>query len=233
MNKSETIAKLTTALCQAQAEIKGAHKDSNNPFFNSTYADLSSVWDACREPLLKHGLCVIQAMDIADTGVVIETILCHVSGEWISGRLKMVPVKNDPQGIGSAITYGRRYALAAMVGVAPEDDDGEGAMGRIKDAPKKGDGRPVSGLPAKASADEPPADVRETLKKELFDYCDGNAIIMAKTLRDISIFGESGKENWIKNINDRVSEKWCGKALANLRKLVVEVPPDNNDDVPF
>ena len=129
MEMSDTIAKLAVALCKAQKEIKGAVKDSKNPFFKSDYADLSSVWDAIRVPLTSNGLSVTQLMDIAPDGVIIETVLLHESGEHISGKLFMKPVKNDPQGIGSAITYGRRYGLQAIAGVCPEDDDGNKASG--------------------------------------------------------------------------------------------------------
>lgn len=127
--QSESIAKLAEALSKAQGKIKGASKDTANPFFKSKYADLASVWDACREQLSAHGLSVIQTTDNAPEGVCVVTTLAHSSGEWIRGKLTMQPVKNDPQGVGSAITYARRYALAAMVGVAPEDDDGNAASG--------------------------------------------------------------------------------------------------------
>jgi len=131
MNKSETIGKLAEALSKAQGMMKGAVKDSENPFFRAAYADLASVWDACREPLSKCGLSVTQTTRIADNGdPVIITTLLHSSGEWMSGELLVKPVKNDPQSVGSAITYGRRYALSAIVGIAPEDDDGEKAQGR-------------------------------------------------------------------------------------------------------
>ena len=130
MKKSDTIGKIAVALCLAQKEIKGAIKDSSNPFFKSTYADLASVWEAIRKPLTDHGLSIAQLTDEHPEGVVIETILMHESGEWISGRLYMKPIKNDPQGIGSAITYGRRYGLQAITGVCPEDDDGNKASGR-------------------------------------------------------------------------------------------------------
>jgi len=131
MNKSETIGKLAEALSKAQGMMKGAVKDSENPFFRAAYADLASVWDACREPLSKNGLSVTQTTRIADNGEpVIITTLLHSSGEWMSGELLVKPVKNDPQSVGSAITYGRRYALSAIVGIAPEDDDGEKAQGR-------------------------------------------------------------------------------------------------------
>lgn len=129
--KSETIGKLAEALSKAQGMMKGAIKDSENPYFRSAYADLSSVWEACREPLSKHGLSVVQTTEISGAGEpIIVTTLLHSSGEWISGELLVKPVKPDPQSIGSAITYGRRYALSALVGIAPEDDDGEAAQGR-------------------------------------------------------------------------------------------------------
>lgn len=131
MQKSESIAALGAALAVAQGLIKGAAKDSANPFFNSKYADLSAVWDACRGPLSANGLAVVQlpATKITenDLEVIVTTILAHSSGEWISEELSAIPAKSDPQGIGSCITYLRRYALAAVAGVAPEDDDGNAA----------------------------------------------------------------------------------------------------------
>lgn len=128
MERSETIGKLAEALAKAQGAIESAKKDTKNDFYKSKYADLSSVWDACRKQLSENGLAIAQTScgDEPDK-VVIETLLTHSSGEWIKGKLCMRPVKSDPQGIGSCITYARRYSLAAMVGVAPEDDDGNAA----------------------------------------------------------------------------------------------------------
>lgn len=128
--KSESIKELAAALSKAQAEIKGAAKDSDNPFFKSRYADLSAVWDACREPLTKNGLAVSQFPSADGPKVTVETILMHESGEWISRDLTITAKEDSPQAIGSAVTYARRYALAAVAGVAPEDDDGEAAEGR-------------------------------------------------------------------------------------------------------
>lgn len=134
MNKSETINELATALSKAQGQIKGAAKDASNPFFKSKYADLSSVWEACREQLSSNGLSVIQLPETSDSGIIIETMLCHSSGQWVSSSYTMPVSKLDAQAVGSAITYARRYALAAMVGVAPEDDDGNDAA---KNPPEK------------------------------------------------------------------------------------------------
>lgn len=132
MKRSKEIGELAKALAAAQGELKHPKKSSENPFFKSRYADLSAVWDACREPLSTHGLSVVQTTVPHETGVVIETMLVHVSGQWITGHLVMTPKDRGPQALGSAITYGRRYGLQAIVGVAPEDedDDGNAASGR-------------------------------------------------------------------------------------------------------
>ena len=132
MNKSESIIELAKALTKAQAEMKGAVKDSSNPFFKSSYADLSSVWDAVRIPFTKQGLSFVQAVNFDANfpdHVFVETTMLHTSGEYISGVIGMKPVKSDPQSVGSCITYCRRYGLQALSGVAPEDDDGNAASG--------------------------------------------------------------------------------------------------------
>jgi|SRR6478609_6667344 len=138
MNQSQDVNELFSALSKAQATIKGALKDSTNPFFKSKYADLESVWEACREPLTVHGLSVVQTTEFsADAGIYVVTTLGHASGQWIKGTLPIMAIKQDPQGIGSAITYARRYALAAIVGIVQVDDDGESAMGTVSSAPER------------------------------------------------------------------------------------------------
>lgn len=173
MKKSNEIGELAKALAKAQAEITGASTDSANPFFNSKYADLHSVWNAA-EPIHKYGLSVVQTMGYHKDGVGITTTLLHESGQWICGY-QVVPIKkpaskvvkdymdargkgenaelsefeqksilsmlseSDPQSVGSAITYGRRYALAAILGIYQVDDDAETAMQRKKkENPKAG-----------------------------------------------------------------------------------------------
>ena len=135
MNKSDDIKELALALSKTQSILKGAIKDTNNTFFKSKYADLASCWDACREPLAANGLSVVQ-MPCNDTpdSVALETILMHTSGQWISSVFSMPVSKHDAQAVGSAITYARRYALAAVVGIAPEDDDGNLASGKSETA---------------------------------------------------------------------------------------------------
>jgi ERF superfamily len=129
--RSNDIAELSKALTNAQKEIIGAVKDSQNPFFKSSYADLSSVWDAIREPMSKNGLSVSQSIGFVQSEDVfhdtLTTTLMHSSGQWIDSTMMLKPVKNDPQAQGSAITYARRYSLAAIIGCPQIDDDGNHA----------------------------------------------------------------------------------------------------------
>ena len=159
MDKSESIENLAKSLIKVQSKLKGARQDSKNPFFNSKYADLSSVWEACRGLLAENELAVIQTTDIGENHqLVVETILVHSSGEWISGQIPMILAKQDPQGIGSAITYGRRYGLSAIVGICPEDDDAESAMNR-----------PDSSAKPKAIIPKPkPQDTKTKILMEVF-----------------------------------------------------------------
>jgi len=124
MNKSESIQNLAVALSAFQGVLAGAKKTADNPFYKSKYADLGQIWETVRDLLSMNGLSVCQVSVPSDNGTVaVETILMHTSGEWISGITTLNLVKNDPQGAGSAITYARRYGLAAILGVHQEDDD--------------------------------------------------------------------------------------------------------------
>jgi hypothetical protein len=131
---SDTVNELAAALAAAQAAMGNARKDSENPHFRSAYADLASVREACIGPLTANGLSVLQSPRTVQTeaglSVELETRLLHTSGQWLSDVLTVPVSKADAQGVGSAITYARRYSLAAFAGIAPEEDDGEGAVGR-------------------------------------------------------------------------------------------------------
>lgn len=131
MNTSPEINELAAALASAQGEMAHASKDRSNPAFKSKYADLASVVDACREPLSRHGIAVLQPPDVSmiDGGVIVrvETRFVHKSGQWASTEIVAWVADAKAQSIGSAITYLRRYGLSAMAGVAPDDDDGNGA----------------------------------------------------------------------------------------------------------
>ena len=129
MNQSATIGALAAALAKAQAAFKPALKDAANPFFKSKYCDLAGAIESCRDALSANGLALVQSTDAGDK-MVLHTTLLHASGEWISSTYPITAVKTDPQGIGSAVTYARRYSMMALLGIAAEDDDGEAAHGR-------------------------------------------------------------------------------------------------------
>lgn len=130
-DRSEQINELNAAMAKAQGEIGPALKESVNPHFKQRYADFNSVWNACRGALSKNGLAVYQRVMPKEGAFLLETMLAHTSGQWISSFFPIVPQKNDSQGFGSALTYMKRYALASLVGVSADvDDDAESAVGR-------------------------------------------------------------------------------------------------------
>ena len=142
MEHSDKITTLAPALVKAQADIKAAIKDSTNPHFKSKYADLAAVIEAVKAPLLAQGITFLQGVSDAPDGVAVETMLLHQSGEWMSSTCRIPASKQDAQGYGSAITYGRRYGLQALTGLPAEDDDGNAATAA---APAKSAITPNSG----------------------------------------------------------------------------------------
>lgn len=119
---------IAAALVKAQRAFGPALKDKNNPAFRSKYADLGACIEAVQEALNSNGIALLQQTREDATGVTVETVLLHESGEsWTSGPLHVPAAKQDPQGYGSALTYARRYSLMAACGIAPEDDDGNAA----------------------------------------------------------------------------------------------------------
>ena len=132
MKQSETIIELSKAMAKAQDEMGGAVKNSNNPFFKSSYADLTSVIKAIKEPFANNGLSFVQFPISAPDHIGITTRLMHESGEWLESECFLPLTKADPQSCGSILTYCRRYALSAMCGIPAVDDDAEMAMVRGK-----------------------------------------------------------------------------------------------------
>ena len=119
---------IATALVKAQKAFAPALKSSTNPHFKSKYADLSACVEAVVDSLNANGIFLNQQTSESDSGVIVETVFIHESGESLScGKLHVPASKQDPQGYGSALTYARRYSLMAACGIAPEDDDGEAA----------------------------------------------------------------------------------------------------------
>jgi hypothetical protein len=128
---SETLGEIAPALVSALAEIGGAKKGKVNPQFKSRYADLESVILASKDILAENGLALVQFPTDCVGGVLhLETVFIHKSGEWIGAEMGIALGKIDPQGVGSALTYARRYAQMAALNMPAVDDDGEAAMGR-------------------------------------------------------------------------------------------------------
>lgn len=136
MERSESIKEIANALCKFQQEVGKVKKDSKNPYFKSKYASLADILDVIQKPLSECGLSIMQMPKGENE---LETILMHNSGEWFLSSYAMRPVKNDPQSIGSCITYQRRYAISSILNLNIDDDDANKASNlqvNTADAPK-------------------------------------------------------------------------------------------------
>jgi hypothetical protein len=182
MTHSDSIAKIASALVKAQGELNAVPKDGTNPHFRSKYATLHGIVESTRDTLRKHGLAVVQTFAQTDgTYIDLTTTLLHESGEWLQGTLTMRPSKADPQGLGSAATYARRYALSAILGIVTDDDD-DGNMASQPSAER--------GLQAKpAPADDKPwlnaVDKKGVLTEKGFEVVKFLSENAGKTLADI------------------------------------------------
>jgi hypothetical protein len=124
---------IATALVKAQKAFGPALKTATNPHFRSRYADLAACVEAVMDGLNSNGIALVQQLSESDTGVIVETVFIHESGEMLNcGKLHVPAVKHDPQGYGSALTYARRYSLMAACGIAPEDDDDNAASRKVE-----------------------------------------------------------------------------------------------------
>lgn len=169
MDKSDSIKEIAIAMCEVQASMEAANKSSDNPFFNSKYADLSEVLRCIKGVLPSKNLSFMQ-MPSFESGVVsVETIVMHSSGEWISSTSSSPVSKQNPQGVGDAITYLRRYSLAAIFGLAQKDDDGNSNSEQQSNNKPKDDGKPwyddpdyqadLAGMTAAVRGGTPPDDI--------------------------------------------------------------------------
>ena len=173
MQTSETLGKFADALAKAQGTMKAATKNATNPHFGNKYADLDAIMSACRAALSAHGIAVNQFVTAVEAVVTVTTRLTHTSGEWVASSLPVRARDASPQSIGSAISYGKRYGLAALAGVvADEDDDGETAQGLA--APKAAKTLPAPSSPSPGPGPEVTAAranlrvISEAQRKRLF-----------------------------------------------------------------
>lgn len=184
MKTSLTIAELATALCKAQGEMGGAHKDSANPFFKSRYADLASVMKAIRLPFASNGLSFVQCPITTAEGVGVTTRIIHSSGEWIESTLILPVAKMDAQAYGSCLSYAKRYSIQAMAGVPSTDDDAELALGRASAPPAKVVG-PEAAAELKTALEATGSDVGKFCKAFAIDNVD--SLPMAQFARAMAL----------------------------------------------
>ena len=188
---------LYAALVKCQTQIKVALKDSKNPHFKSSYADLTSVMLACKDALAANNLAVLQLSRIHESGTpVLVTRIIHSSGEHVEGEFPLVcKDPNDPQKLGSAVTYARRYALAAALGITADDDDGQAASSHAappapKAAPVQATGNVMAELFTKAGLKYPDA-LEEAIGKSMKDWSE-----VDKTLARDAIKQLQGGKSW-------------------------------------
>ena len=246
-NQSATIGTLAGALAKAQGEMKAAVKDSANPFFKSSYADLAAVWDACREPLSKNGLAVIQTTETMDDLVIVFTTLAHSSGEWVRGALALRPTKSDPQGFGSAITYGRRYGLMGIAGIAPEEDDGNAAPAHpptpVQSSQKRLPLSPTKALEAEAAkvrAEKAKATLDQAQIKHIYALADEFKVPAEAAKEFLSSIGYAKLADVKREDFDRVC-KWFSSTPPPVDPVTGDLPfpdvdiddtTDNGNDLP-
>ena len=189
MQTSESINELAAALSKAQGQFATASKDAQNEAFKrgnkaSRYADITAVWEAVRKPLSDNGLAVIQQPSRVENGIAITTQIMHASGQWMRFDPLVVPMmKQDAHGVGSATTYGRRFALCAALGiVADEDDDGNAASGKD---PSNGNSE-ISGQASPGTRPLSKPDARPEYKKLVDEF---------KAIQDTNELAQWGLQN--------------------------------------
>lgn len=225
-DKSDSIGQLSAAMAQAQGAFDSVTRDSTNPHFRSKYASLAAIWDSIRPVLAKHGLAVVQFPKYANGVVELTTILMHgESGEWLSETSGAPIGKADAQGVGSALTYLRRYSLSSVLGIVTEDDD---------------DGNAAS-APAKQTAQAKPANVPKerddtklissaqniacaninSLAKFIAEASDGTAVDAIKAASEFT-----NADGEVQSFTDPLkikSERWLQTTYGKLKKRAIEL----------
>ncbi|NBR66818.1 MAG: ERF superfamily protein [Actinobacteria bacterium] len=212
MRTSENINELALALSKAQGQMESAKKDSTNPHFRSKYADLAAVVEAIKKPLTDNGLSYLQGFGWDEHGaLIVHTRLLHSSGQWVESDLRVRPVKDDPQGVGSAVSYGRRYALQSLVGLTADDDDGNASS----TAPRKAEA--TNGYAAKdrkdpaAPVDSAKAAALTSLSKTLGEVNKANPRLMPFLATDHSEKAAAHRRGLVGQV--------LGQAVSDIREL--------------
>jgi hypothetical protein len=206
MKMSETITELAMALSKAQGQIDDASKDGINPAFRSKYADLAAYRAVIREPLAVNDLAIVQLPRTMPGYVAVETVLMHKSGEFISETLEIPVSKFDAHGIGSGITYGRRYGLMSILCLASVDDDGNAA---------------VEKTPAAAKKNEP--------KKS--EYSDKEIADLARTMKAVAEQGMAALSSKWRSLDQSQRDVFDSEAVADLKKIAAAVDASKKEEV--
>ena len=206
MKMSETITELAMALSKAQGQINDATKDGINPAFRSKYADLAAYRAVIREPLAVNDLAIVQLPRTMPGYVAVETVLMHKSGEFISETLEIPVSKFDAHGIGSGITYGRRYGLMSILCLASVDDDGNAA---------------VEKAPAAAKKNEP--------KKS--EYSEMEIADLARTLKSVAEKGMTALSSKWRSLDQSQRDVFDPEAVADLKKIAAAVDASKKEEV--
>lgn len=210
MKTSESISKIASALLQAQKAITFAAKDASNPFFKSKYADLPTVIDAIKPALNEAGIVFIQSATPSESGMLaLTTRLIHESGEWLEDVATAPLQKNDPQGYGSAITYLRRYSLAAFTGLYQDDDDGQAAS-----QPGKGIHKPTQNENYQPSGEELKFlnEIVENVLSYKDDYISSNNYLIKMNL-------DNDEKTWVWDKLDSKTRSGIKKANAVIKEI--------------
>lgn len=229
---SAQVDKIFEALAKAQGKIENATKSASNEGFKrgnkaSTYATLADVFEACRAALTENGIAVIQAPYNAGQDIGVATILGHGSGQWMKAKLQVKPTAYTAHGAGSVITYLRRYILSAMVGVAPEDDDGNAAsLGAPAAASARGAGQAkpaaaTQAAPAASGDQAAPQDIDEASRKEeaaaAYRALRGGIAAAPHTTALSSLIEEYTRNGKLTKLRE-FSEKGYDEIMASVRK---------------
>ena len=211
MKTSEQLNELADALAKAQGEIKNAKKDSKNPHFKNDYASLESVLDEVRPAFCKHGLSLFQSPRSDESGHWLDTRLLHKSGQWIEETMRLILFKVDMQGLGSAITYARRYSASALAGIHQTDDDAQAAVAKPLTASPAVINKPAQPTPAVAPKPAPVAG--DVLVRAVITYSERDLPKLAGFKWDCD------RNNWVKKVSKKDMESFKFKVEEMSEQL--------------
>lgn len=205
------------AFAKMQAEIRPAIKDSTNPAFRSKYADLAAIWEAIKQPLANHGFSVIQVPQFEGDSIWLRTMVLHSSGEFIEGRYPLRPVKQDPQGYGSALTYARRYSISAMLGVVADIDDDGNAASTAPNPQREG----LHNSPTFTKEQQAPAETRAPLTPQAWAQMGIDRIATFNSREELEAFEDKYQDKIVR----------LAESIPDMHRKLVDAIADRHMDL--